>query len=100
MSRRCMVTGKGVMSGNNVSHAHNKTRRKFLPNIQDTGVYSAGLERLVKIRTSANGLRTIEHKGGLDSWLLNTAPTKLEPKLRKIRKMIVNALAAKEAAAK
>ena len=89
MSRRCMVTGKGVMSGNNVSHAQNKTRRKFLPNVQDTSVFSVLLSRWIKLRTSAAGLRTIEHKGGLDNWLLNTAPTKLDPKMRKVRKELV-----------
>lgn len=96
MSRRCMVTGKGVMTGNNVSHAMNKTRRKFLPNIQDTGVYSEELGRWIKIRASANGIRTIEHKGGLDRWLLDTAPTKLEPKLRKVRKEIEKSVAERE----
>lgn len=94
MSRRCMVTGKSVMSGNNVSHAMNKTRRKFLPNIQDTSVYSEDLGRWIKLRASAAGLRTIEHKGGLDNWLANTAPTKLDPKLRKIRAEIVKVRAA------
>lgn len=96
MSRRCMVTGKSVMSGNNVSHAQNKTRRKFLPNIQDTSVYSEELGRWIKLRTSANGIRTIEHKGGLDNWLLNTAPTKLVAKLRKVRAEIEKAVATRE----
>ena len=91
MSRRCMVTGKGVMSGNNVSHAHNKTRRKFLPNIQDTSVYSEVLKRWFKIRVSAHGLRTIEHKGGLDSFLKGTAKTKLAPELRPIKAQIEKA---------
>ena len=94
MSRRCMVTGKSVMSGNNVSHAHNKTRRKFLPNIQDTSVYSESLKRWIKLRASAAGLRTIEHKGGLDRWLMDTAPSKLDPKLRVIRKQVEKALSA------
>jgi len=93
MSRRCMVTGKGVLTGNNVSHANNKTRRRFLPNIQDTSVFSEALKRWVPLRATANGLRTIEHKGGLDAWLLDTAPTKLEPKLRKIRAAIEKATA-------
>lgn len=96
MSRRCMVTGKNVMTGNNVSHAQNKTRRKFLPNIQDTSVFSEELGRWIKLRTSARGLRTIEHKGGLDNWLLNTAPTKLDAKLRKIRSEIVKAVTVRE----
>ncbi len=82
MSRRCMVTGKGVMSGNNVSHAQNKTRRKFLPNVQDTSVFSESLGRKIKLRTTAAGLRTIEHNGGLDKWLMSIAPTKLEKHAR------------------
>lgn len=97
MSRRCMVTGKGVMTGNNVSHAHNKTRRTFLPNIQDTSVYSEALDRKVRVRVSVAGLRTIEHKGGLDAYLMGTAPTKLDPALRPVRKEVENALAAKSA---
>lgn len=97
MSRRCMVTNKGVMKGNNVSHAQNKTRRSFLPNIQDTGIYSEELGRWVKIRATAAGLRTIEHRGGIDRWLQDTAPTKLDPKLRKIKKEIEKVVAAREA---
>ena len=97
MSRRCMVTGKSVMSGNNVSHAHNKTRRKFQVNITDTRVYSEILNKFFKIKVSAAGLRTLEHKGGFDAWLLDTAPSKLpSADLRSIRKQV---LAAKEKAA-
>ena len=95
MSRRCVVTNKAVVSGNNVSHAHNKTRRKFLPNITETRVYSETLNRFFKIKVTANGLRTLEHKGGFDAWLLDTAPSKLEADLRKVRKELV---AVKEAA--
>lgn len=85
MSRQCMITGKKVMSGNHVSHANNKVRRKFLPNIQDTSVFSEALGRKVRIRASAAGLRTLDHKGGLDKYLLATAPTKLDPKLRPLK---------------
>ena len=88
MSRRCMITGKSVMSGNNVSHAQNKTRRKFLPNVQDTSVYSVALSKWVKIRSSAAGLRTIEHKGGFDEFLKTTAVTKLDPALRVYKKQV------------
>ena len=95
MSRRCVVTNKAVVSGNNVSHAHNKTRRKFLPNITETRVYSEILNKFFKIKVTAAGLRTLEHKGGFDAWLLDTAPSKLESDLRNARKQIV---AAKEAA--
>ena len=97
MSRRCMVTGKGVMTGNNVSHAKNRTRRRFLPNLQTTGVFSEALGRLIKLRVSAHGLRTIEHKGGLDAWLMGTAPTKLDPAMRKVRTQVEKALEKKAA---
>jgi len=80
-----MITGKAPMSGNNVSHALNRTRRRFLPNIQDTSLYSEILDRWVKVRASTNGIRTVEHKGGLDTYLKNTAKTKLDPSLRKIK---------------
>ncbi len=88
MSRRCMITGKGVMSGNNVSHAKNRTRRRFLPNVQDTKLYSEILKRWISLRTSAAGLRTIEHRGGLDAYLAGTAPTKLDADLRPLKAQI------------
>ena len=93
MSRRCMITGKGVMSGNNVSHANNKTRRRFLPNVQDAAVYSVALARWIKMRVSTAGLRTVEHKGGIDEFLAGTAKTKLDPKLRPIKAEVEKALA-------
>lgn len=92
MSRRCMITGKGVMSGNNVSHALNRTRRKFLPNIQDASLYSVALDRWVKVKASTKGLRTVEHKGGFDAFLTGTAKTKLDPKLRPIKAQVETAL--------
>lgn len=94
MSRRCMVTGKMQMSGNNVSHAQNKTRRKFNPSVSDQGIYSEVLGRSVRIRVGPNGLRTIEHKGGLDIWLTSTAKTKLDPVLAKVKKQIEKKLVA------
>lgn len=94
MSRRCMVTGKTQMSGNNVSHAQNKTRRKFNVSVGDQGVYSEILGKAVRIRVSANGLRSIEHKGGLDVFLTNTAKTKLDPKLAKVKAQIEKKLVA------
>ncbi len=97
MSRRCMITGKGVMSGNNVSHALNRTKRKFLPNIQDTSLYSEALDRWVKVKASAAGLRTVEHKGGFDAFLANTAPTKLDAALRPVKAQVEAALAKKSA---
>ena len=86
-----MITGKGVMTGNNVSHANNKTRRRFLPNVQDTSLYSEVLKRWVRVRASVDGLRTVEHKGGLDSYLKGTAKTKLDPSLRPYKAQVEKA---------
>ncbi len=95
MSRKCMITGKGVMSGNNVSHAENRTRRKWLPNVKETSIYSEALARWVRIRVSTSGLRTVEHKGGFDAFLTGTAKTKLDPKLRAVKAAVEIAVAKK-----
>ncbi len=79
MARRCAVTGKGVQSGNNVSHANNKTRRRFLPNVRDVVFMSDALKRNIRLKVSAHGLRSVEHNGGIDAWLLKTADAKLSP---------------------
>ncbi|HOO81146.1 MAG TPA: 50S ribosomal protein L28 [Alphaproteobacteria bacterium] len=97
MSRKCMITGKSVMSGNNVSHALNRTRRKFLPNVQDTSLYSEALNKWVKVKASSAGLRTVEHKGGFDAYLTVTAKTKLDPALRPVKAAIEKAKGAKAA---
>jgi large subunit ribosomal protein L28 len=89
MSRRCEITGKGPLVGNNVSHANNKTKRRFLPNLQDATFFSTGLKRAITVTASTNGIRTVEHKGGIDAFLLGTAPTKLAPGLRRFRKLLV-----------
>jgi large subunit ribosomal protein L28 len=91
MSRRCMVTGKSVLVGNNVSHANNKTKRRFMPNLQVTSLLSDALGRPVRLRLSASGLRTIEHNGGLDAWLLDTADTKLDQELRRLKRQVAKA---------
>ncbi len=96
MSRQCMITGKKVMTGNNVSHAKNRTKRTFLPNVQDTSVYSETLERKIRMRVSAAGLRTIDHKGGLDAYLINTAPTKVHSALRPIKAQVEKIKAAQK----
>lgn len=88
MARRCSVTGKGVMTGNNVSHAHNKTRRRFLPNLQAASMYSETLKRQVRLRLTVNGIRTIEHNGGLDAWLLSTPADRLDSQLRRLKKQL------------
>ena len=92
MARRCQITGKAVMAGNNVSHALNRTRRRFLPNVQDTSLYSVALGRWVKVKASAAGLRTVEHKGGFDAFLTETSTSKLDEKLRPIKKAVEKAL--------
>ena len=89
MARKCAISGKGVMSGNNVSHAHNKTRRRFLPNLQNVSFYSEILKKRIPMRVTVSAVRDVEHKGGFDAYLLNTAPTKLDPKLRKVRRQIL-----------
>ena len=93
MARRCAVTGRTVQTGNNVSHAHNKTRRRFLPNLQMMSVYSDALAKMVRLRISMYGLRTIEHKGGLDAYLLDARDTKLSQDARKIKRQIKKARA-------
>lgn len=85
MSRECMITGKKRMVGNNRSHARNATKRTFEINLQDTSVYSEILGRKIKIRTSVDGLRTVDHKGGIDMFVMGTAKTKLHPKLRPVK---------------
>ncbi|MEQ8164473.1 MAG: 50S ribosomal protein L28, partial [Alphaproteobacteria bacterium] len=77
MARRCIVTGKGVMAGNNVSHANNRTRRRFIPNLQQTSLISEALGLPVRLKLSTKGLRTIEKNGGLDAFLLGTADSRL-----------------------
>ena len=93
MARRCAMTGKGVQTGNNVSHAHNKSRRRFLPNLQPTSLFSEALGRTVRLRITANAIRTIEHKGGLDAYLLDTPNDKLPEDARRLKRRIVKAAA-------
>jgi len=92
MARRCAITGKGVQSGNNVSHAHNKTRRRFLPNLQDVSVLSEQLGS-IRMRVSASALRSIEHNGGLDAFLLSTSDSKLADEAIKLKRRIKKAAA-------
>jgi large subunit ribosomal protein L28 len=93
MSRRCEITGKGVLSGNNVSHANNKTRRRFLPNLQVTSLLSDILGHSVRLRLSTRGIRTVEHNGGIDAFLLGTANTKLTPEGLVLKRRIERAQA-------
>ena len=97
MARRCAVTGKGVQTGNNVSHANNKTRRRFLPNLQRTSVFSEALGRNISMRVTTNGLRTIEHKGGLDAYLVEAAAGDLDFEMRSLKKQVEKILSARAA---
>jgi large subunit ribosomal protein L28 len=89
MSRICELTGKGRLVGNNVSHANNKTKRTFLPNLQNVTLISDALQRGVKLRVSMNGLRSVEHVGGLDNWLTKASDDKLSLKVRRLKREIV-----------
>jgi large subunit ribosomal protein L28 len=95
MARRCIITGKGVQVGHNVSHANNKTKRRFLPNLQTTSLLSDVLGTAVRIRVSTNGIRTIEHNGGIDAYLLGTPDRKLSPEARRLKRRIAAAAARK-----
>ena len=88
MSRICELTGKGRQVGHNVSHANNKTKRTFLPNLQNVTLISETLGKGVRLRVSAHGLRSVEHVGGLDNWLLKTSDEKLSTNARKVKKEI------------
>ena len=94
MSRICELTGKGRQTGHNVSHANNKTKRVFLPNLQNVTLMSDGLGRSFKFRVSTNGLRSVEHVGGLDNWLLKSSDTKLSPRAVKVKRELAMAQAA------
>ncbi|MBO6042904.1 MAG: 50S ribosomal protein L28 [Acetobacter sp.] len=98
MSRRCQITGKGVLTGNNVSHANNKTRRRFLPNLQDVSLVSEVLGSAVRMRVSVQGLRTIEHNGGLDAFLLNTPNRKLPQEALLIKRRVQRVMVKKQEA--
>ncbi len=93
MSRRCQITGKGVLTGNNVSHANNKTRRRFLPNLQATSLLSDILGTSVQLRLSTRAIRTVEAKGGIDAYLLNTPDRRLGPDVLVIKRRLQRAQA-------
>lgn len=96
MSRRCAVTGKGVLVGHNVSHANNRTKRRFLPNLQAMAVWSDALERSVRLRLSVNGLRSIEHNGGIDTYLQSVPNAQLSVEIRRLKRRISSALARRQ----
>ena len=97
MARRCALTGKGVQTGNNVSHAHNKTRRRFLPNLQVTSMFSDALGTVVRLRLSTQSLRSVEHRGGIDAYLLDARDADLSADALRIKRRIKRAMEAKAA---
>ena len=97
MARRCPVSGKGVLVGMNVSHAHNRTKRRFLPNLQPASLLSEALGRSVRLRLTTNAIRTIEKRGGRDADVHGTAASKLSAELVKVKRQIAKAVEAKAA---
>ena len=93
MAKRCQLTGKSVMSGNNVSHANNRTRRRFLPNLQSASMRSEILDRKVRLRVSTSAMRTVEKHGGLDAFLLQARNAELAKEAQQLKREIVSAQA-------
>jgi len=93
MSRRCELTGKSVMTGNNVSHANNRTRRRFLPNLVNVTLTSDVLNQRVRLRIAAAALRTVEHRGGLDAFLQKAKDRDLSPKAQLLRRQVLKKIA-------
>lgn len=93
MSRRCELTGKGPMTGNNVSHANNKTRRVFNPNLNKVTLMSETLGRSFSFKVAASALRTVDHRGGLDGFLAKAKDAELSPNALKVKNDILKAQA-------
>ena len=93
MSRACELTGKAVLTGNNVSHANNKTRRRFLPNLVQVTLMSEAMGQSYRLRISANALRSVEHRGGLDAFLMKAASNDLSQRARVLKKQIAKKMA-------
>ena len=93
MSRRCDLTGKSALVGHKVSHSNRKTKRRFLPNLVNVTVISDALARSVKLRISANALKSVDHRGGLDAYLLAAKNETLAPRVRTLKKEIEKKLA-------
>lgn len=88
MVKKCDISGTGVMSGNNVSHANNRSRRRFMPNLQIVSLFSEALNKVFKLKICSKTLRSIEHNGGLDAYLESTSCNKLTPEAQKIKKSV------------
>ena len=94
MSRRCDLTGKAAQVGHKVSHSNRKTKRRFLPNLLNVTMISDALGRSVRLRVSANALKTVDHRGGLDAYLMKAKNEELAPKVRELKRQIVKKQAA------
>jgi large subunit ribosomal protein L28 len=94
MARKCPVTGKGVQVGHKVSHSNIKTKRRFLPNLLNVTMISDTLGRSVRLKVSANALKTVDHRGGLDAYLMGAKNDVLAPKMRDLKKAIAKKQAA------
>jgi large subunit ribosomal protein L28 len=94
MSRRCELTGKGALVGHKVSHSNRKTKRRFLPNLLNVSIISDALGRAVRLRVSANALKTVDHRGGLDAFLAKAKEAELSPLALEIKRQIDKKLAA------
>lgn len=97
MARRCAISGKGVLVGNNVSHANNKTKRRFMSNLQVASVLSDALGHSVRLRLTPRGIKTVEHNGGIDAYLLGTNDSKLSPEMLTLKRRVTSAKAKKDA---
>jgi large subunit ribosomal protein L28 len=98
MARRCELSGKAVLTGNNVSHAKRRIRRRFLPNLCNVTLQSDLLKKRVRMTVSAHALRSIEHRGGLDAYLLKAGDNELSLKARRLKREIAKASQAQAAA--
>jgi large subunit ribosomal protein L28 len=94
MARRCELTGKAVLTGNSVSHANNKTRRRFLPNLSEVTLISDALGQKVHLRISAHALRSVEHRGGIDAFLMKARDVELSARARRLKRTIAKKLEA------
>ena len=88
MVKKCSITNKKPMSGNNVSHAVNKTKRRFLPNLQNVSFFSEILGKKVRLKVSSKGIKTVEKKGGIDNYVITSKSSMLAPEIVKLKKLI------------
>ena len=95
MAKRCQISGKTVMSGNNVSHANNRTRRRFLPNLQSTRMHSEVLNRKINLRVSTSAMRTVEKHGGLEAFLIQARNVELAVEARELKREIMSVKSAR-----